>query len=122
MERFGASFLIAGVVTFLLGFFLQGVMPILTLRKMHSRARVEEIAQRPCRRSSRSSPRTTRTSSQRYFGEADAGELRRARCASGKRHLHRRGLLALPLAVRAAGVERGPALRAGVDAGASTRT
>jgi cytochrome c oxidase cbb3-type subunit II len=32
MERFGASFLIAGVITFLLGFFLQGVMPVLTLR------------------------------------------------------------------------------------------
>ena len=31
MERFGASFLIAGVITFLLGFFLQGVMPVLTL-------------------------------------------------------------------------------------------
>ncbi len=35
MERFGASFLIAGVVTFFLGFFLQGVMPVLTLRKAH---------------------------------------------------------------------------------------
>jgi cbb3-type cytochrome oxidase cytochrome c subunit len=34
MERFGASFLIAGVVTFLLGFFLQGAMPIITLRKV----------------------------------------------------------------------------------------
>lgn len=34
MERFGASFLVAGVITFLLGFFLQGVMPILTLRKV----------------------------------------------------------------------------------------
>jgi cytochrome c oxidase cbb3-type subunit 2 len=34
MERFGASFLIAGVVTFLLGFFLQGIMPILTLRRV----------------------------------------------------------------------------------------
>ncbi len=34
MERFGASFLIAGVITFLLGFFLQGVMPILTLRNL----------------------------------------------------------------------------------------
>jgi len=44
MERFGASFLIAGVVTFLLGFFLQGLMPILTLRKL-SVTPVEEIAQ-----------------------------------------------------------------------------
>jgi cytochrome c oxidase cbb3-type subunit II len=34
MERFGASFLIAGVITFLLGFFLQGAMPIITLRKV----------------------------------------------------------------------------------------
>ena len=32
MERFGLGFLIAGVVTFLLGFFLQGVMPVITLR------------------------------------------------------------------------------------------
>jgi cbb3-type cytochrome c oxidase subunit II len=34
MERVGASFLIAGVLTFLLGLFLQGIMPILTLRTM----------------------------------------------------------------------------------------
>jgi cbb3-type cytochrome c oxidase subunit II len=34
MERIGSSFLIAGVLTFLLGFFLQGVMPILTLRRV----------------------------------------------------------------------------------------
>jgi cytochrome c oxidase cbb3-type subunit 2 len=34
MERLGASFLIAGVVTFFLGFFLQGIMPVLTLRKV----------------------------------------------------------------------------------------
>jgi cbb3-type cytochrome c oxidase subunit II len=32
MERIGSSFLIAGVLTFLLGFFLQGLMPVLTLR------------------------------------------------------------------------------------------
>jgi cbb3-type cytochrome c oxidase subunit II len=43
MERFGASFLIAGVITFLLGFFLQGVMPILTLRNLPI-ATVEEVA------------------------------------------------------------------------------
>jgi cbb3-type cytochrome c oxidase subunit II len=43
MERFGASFLIAGVVTFLLGFFLQGLMPVLTLRKL-SVTPIEEIA------------------------------------------------------------------------------
>jgi len=44
VERFGASFLIAGVVTFLLGFFLQGWMPVITLRKLPI-ATVEEIAQ-----------------------------------------------------------------------------
>jgi cytochrome c oxidase cbb3-type subunit II len=44
MERLGASFLIAGVVTFLLGFFLQGVMPMITLRKLPV-ASVEEVAQ-----------------------------------------------------------------------------
>lgn len=44
MERFGASFLIAGVITFLLGFFLQGVMPVMTLRKLPI-ASIEEIAQ-----------------------------------------------------------------------------
>lgn len=43
MERFGASFLIAGVITFLLGFFLQGIMPVITLRKLPI-ASVEEIA------------------------------------------------------------------------------
>jgi cbb3-type cytochrome oxidase cytochrome c subunit len=42
MERFGASFLIAGVVTFLLGFFLQGVMPVMTLRKVPV-ATVEDV-------------------------------------------------------------------------------
>lgn len=44
MERFGASFLIAGVITFLLGFFLQGLLPIVTLRKVPV-ASIEEIAQ-----------------------------------------------------------------------------
>jgi cbb3-type cytochrome c oxidase subunit II len=44
MERFGASFLIAGVVTFLLGFFLQGWMPVITMRKLPV-ATVEQIAQ-----------------------------------------------------------------------------
>jgi cytochrome c oxidase cbb3-type subunit 2 len=45
MERVGASFLIAGVITFLLGFFLQGVMPIITLRKLPI-ASIEEVARR----------------------------------------------------------------------------
>lgn len=43
MERFGASFLIAGVITFLLGFFLQGVMPVITLRKLPVPS-IEELA------------------------------------------------------------------------------
>lgn len=34
MERLGASFLVAGVVTFFLGFFLQGVMPVMTMRSV----------------------------------------------------------------------------------------
>jgi hypothetical protein len=46
MERFGPAFLIAGVVTFLLGFFLQGVMPIMTLRNVPV-ASVEEVAPEP---------------------------------------------------------------------------
>ena len=44
MERFGASFLIAGVLTFLLGFFLQGIMPVITLRDVPV-ATVEQVAQ-----------------------------------------------------------------------------
>jgi cytochrome c oxidase cbb3-type subunit II len=43
MERAGGAFLIAGVLTFLLGFFLQGVMPVLTLRHVPV-ASVEEAA------------------------------------------------------------------------------
>ena len=45
MERFGASFLIAGVLTFLLGFFLQGFLPVLTLRKLPV-VSVEETARK----------------------------------------------------------------------------
>jgi len=44
MEKFGASFLIAGIVTFFLGFFLQGVMPVLTLSSIPTRS-VEDVAQ-----------------------------------------------------------------------------
>jgi cbb3-type cytochrome oxidase cytochrome c subunit len=44
MERLSASFLIAGVLTFLLGLFLQGLMPVITLRKLPV-ASVEEVAQ-----------------------------------------------------------------------------
>ena len=44
MERVGASFLVAGVVTFLLGFFLQGVMPVLTLRSVPV-ASIAEVTQ-----------------------------------------------------------------------------
>jgi cbb3-type cytochrome oxidase cytochrome c subunit len=46
MERVGSAFLIAGVLTFLLGFFLQGVMPIITLRSVPV-ASVEQIAAHP---------------------------------------------------------------------------
>jgi cytochrome c oxidase cbb3-type subunit 2 len=46
MERVGASFLVAGVVTFFLGFFLQGVMPVLTMRHVRIGS-VEELARRP---------------------------------------------------------------------------
>jgi cytochrome c oxidase cbb3-type subunit 2 len=34
MERLGASFLVAGIVTFFLGFFLQGIMPVMTMRSV----------------------------------------------------------------------------------------
>ncbi len=44
MERFGLTFLVAGVVTFLLGFFLQGAMPVITLSKVPIHT-VEQIAQ-----------------------------------------------------------------------------
>ncbi len=44
MERFGAGFLIAAVVTFLLGFFLQGIMPVMTLGNLPLKT-IEEIAQ-----------------------------------------------------------------------------
>jgi cbb3-type cytochrome c oxidase subunit II len=43
MERVGGAFLIAGVLTFLLGFFLQGVMPVITLRRVPV-ASVEQVA------------------------------------------------------------------------------
>jgi hypothetical protein len=43
MERFGASFLIAGVITFLLGFVLQGVLPIATLRNIPVQS-IEDIS------------------------------------------------------------------------------
>jgi len=45
MERFGASFLIAGIVTFLLGFVLQGVLPILTLSNVPVES-LDEISKR----------------------------------------------------------------------------
>jgi hypothetical protein len=44
MEKFGASFLIAGVVTFFLGFFLQGAMPVITLSSIPTET-VAEVAQ-----------------------------------------------------------------------------
>lgn len=76
MERFGASFLIAGVITFLLGFFLQGVMPVLTLSKIPT-ASVEEVAQHI-------TPHFQQLSVdypdefQRYFGEVDEKSFAKA--------------------------------------------
>lgn len=43
MERLGASFLVAGIVTFFLGFFLQGLMPVITMRNVPV-ASVEAVA------------------------------------------------------------------------------
>jgi cbb3-type cytochrome c oxidase subunit II len=43
MERFGGTLLVAGVLTFLLGFVLQGLLPIITLRNVRV-ASVEEVA------------------------------------------------------------------------------
>lgn len=42
MERFGATFLIAGVITFLLGFLSQGLLPMITLRHIPIKS-IEEI-------------------------------------------------------------------------------
>lgn len=44
MTRLGSMFLVAGAATFLLGFFLQGLMPIYTLRHLDVKS-VEEVAQ-----------------------------------------------------------------------------
>jgi hypothetical protein len=46
MERFSPIFLIAGVITFLLGFFLQGALPMITLKDVPVQG-VAELAQRP---------------------------------------------------------------------------
>lgn len=76
MERFGASFLIAGVVTFLLGFFLQGLMPVITLRKL-SVTPIEEIAKRippEFHQLAEDYPEEF----QRYFGEVNPGSFARA--------------------------------------------
>ena len=58
----------------------------------------------------------TRRHSSRYYGDADRRRLPRGAQARA-RHLHRRGVLALPLAVRAAGLQRGHPLRQGVLGG-----
>jgi cbb3-type cytochrome c oxidase subunit II len=76
MERFGASFLIAGVLTFLLGFFLQGAMPVITLRKLPV-ATIEELAQAI-------QPEFSQLAAdypvefQRYFGEVSPASYARA--------------------------------------------
>lgn len=76
MERFGASFLIAGVVTFLLGFFLQGLMPVITLRKL-SVTPVDEIAKTippEFHQLAEDYPEEF----QRYFGEVNSASFARA--------------------------------------------
>ena len=76
MERLGATFLIAGVLTFLLGFFLQGIMPVMTLRRMPI-ASVAEVAAHP-------TPEFLQLAEdypaefQRYFGTPDAKSFARA--------------------------------------------
>lgn len=76
MEKFGASFLIAGVVTFFLGFFLQGAMPVMTLSSIPTDS-VAEVAQDV-------SPHFVELASdypeefERYFGEPDAESFARA--------------------------------------------
>jgi len=46
MDRFGTTFLVTGVATFLLGFFLQGVMPMITMRNVRV-ASLAEVAKDP---------------------------------------------------------------------------
>ncbi|MFQ5752173.1 MAG: cbb3-type cytochrome c oxidase subunit II [bacterium] len=45
MERFGAVFLIAGLITFVLGFFIQGFLPVLTLRDIPMKT-MQEITEK----------------------------------------------------------------------------
>ncbi len=76
MEKFGASFLIAGVVTFFLGFFLQGVMPVLTLSSIPTRT-VEEIAQNVIPQFEQLAKDYPEEFA-RYFGQVDAASFARA--------------------------------------------
>ena len=76
MERFGASFLIAGIITFLLGFFLQGVMPIITLRKLPV-ASVEELA-RTIPAEFHQLAEDYPQEFQKYFGEVSSASLAHA--------------------------------------------
>jgi cbb3-type cytochrome c oxidase subunit II len=76
MERFGASFLIAGIVTFLLGFFLQGVMPVLTLRNVPI-ASVAEVA-RDIPPEFEQLAEDYPAEFARYFGEVSSATLARA--------------------------------------------
>lgn len=43
MTRIGSMFLVAGVATFFLGFFLQGIMPVMSMRDLPMKS-VEEVA------------------------------------------------------------------------------
>jgi len=76
MERFGASFLIAGIVTFLLGFFLQGVMPVLTLSSIPTQtiASVAEAVTPQFETLASDYPEEFK----RYFGEPDAASFAKA--------------------------------------------
>lgn len=47
MERFSPIFLISGVITFLLGFFLQGALPMITLKDMPVKTIAEMAANPP---------------------------------------------------------------------------
>lgn len=76
MEKFGPTFLIAGVVTFLLGFFLQGLMPVITLRKMPV-APIEQIVEHVSpdfEQLARDYPEPFR----RHFGEVSSESFARA--------------------------------------------
>lgn len=76
MERFASTFLATGVVTFLLGFFLQGIMPVMSIRHLPVKT-IEEVTQNP-------PPEFFQLAEdypdefQRAFGEANAASFAKA--------------------------------------------